>query len=657
MNFLSAFVDIKVDSSKLPEQLAKANKAVTKMVNRIKKSFSRMGAHFKAVFTKMVRYAKWGSLAIAGAFALVIRAAMKQQDVAKRLEITLKATGHAAGFTKKQLLEQASALQKVTRFGDETITAMQTMLLTFKNIKGDEFVRATEAALDMAVAEASVSGRAVDLTAVSIRLGKALNDPILGLTALARVGVDFTEVQKSMIKEMVMAGDVAGAQAVILRELEGEFGGMARDVDTASGALKQMWNALGDVAEIIGDAFLPGIKDTARAVKEWAERNEERIGRFAETAVAHITYFKDVLWVFVKFLQEDWRAGTKVGLDISIELFKGFGESLVILMGWIGKKAGVAFGEALFDVITKYTMGGEIGRKLGLAKLPGLKQYFAGIEAVREKMVASVGKQLGETDIEPLAPRLGKVWENVSASIKDIIPPDLAEEFEEPLRKLEERLKQVGVVAEDIEDPMNRVLVDIPAKSSRAMEEAQGKLKQWASDAKDIWGNLADVAVSALDGMSDALTDLVLTGKADFASLADSILSDLTKIMVKALMVQALGAFMPGLFGGVGVGAGGGGGGGGVGTTFANPMAVMGAPGLQGGGEVTKTGLAVVHKGEAFSGVEGKDKQEISLNISVNAIDAAGTYQFLNKNKRAIATMIQGAIGGNHPLRRSKGWK
>lgn len=79
---------------------------------------------------------------------------------------------------------------------------------------------------------------------------------------------------------------------------------------------------------------------------------------------------------------------------------------------------------------------------------------------------------------------------------------------------------------------------------------------------------------------------------------------------------------------------------------------------LQHGGEVKKTGLAVVHKGEKYSGV-GKplEKQTVTLNMNVNAIDAAGTYQFLNGNKRAIASMLQGTLTSNHPLRRTKGWK
>lgn len=637
MNFLSAFVDIKVDDSKLKTQLAKARSAVTKTVDKIKASFRKMGATFKAVFSKMVKYAKWGSLAIAGAFALVTRNAMKQEDAINRLNITLKATGHAAGFSSKQLLEQAASLQKVTRFGDETVIAMQTMLLTFKNIKGDEFKRATEAALDMATAEASVSGRAVDLTAVSIRLGKALNDPILGLTALARVGVDFTETQKSMIREMVMVGDIAGAQAIILRELESEFGGMSRDVDTASGALKQMWNVLGDVTEKIGAAFIPGIKDSARAIKEWAEKNEEKIGRWAETFVAYLTYAKNVLWIFVKFLQSDWQAGIKVALQITLELFKGFGKSLVILMKDVASRAWRAFVKEFGEGLGKWLIEaskptGILGKvfsitPIGMAKRAAMMKTGVGL-------VKGAGATAAPAEGPTTAEKLRKVREETAAEIKAIVPPELEEAFEAPLARLKEGLEEVVIAAEEIQEPMEKALVEPFKKMTPAMEEALGKMRQWASDASDIWNNLADVATRAFDSTADTLTDLVMTGKADFKALAESILRDITRMIIKAMMARAVGVFMGG--GGSAAGAG-------------------AVASLQGGGVVKKTGLAVVHKGERFSGAdEGELKQRGgTVNINVNAIDAAGTAQFLLKNKKSIATVLQGTLTSNHPLRRS----
>ena len=52
-----------------------------------------------------------------------------------------------------------------------------------------------------------------------LALGKALNDPVKGVSALAKVGVTFTEGQKTSIAAMVKHGETAKAQQVILAEL------------------------------------------------------------------------------------------------------------------------------------------------------------------------------------------------------------------------------------------------------------------------------------------------------------------------------------------------------------------------------------------------------------------------------------------------------
>ena len=155
----------------------------------------------------------------AGVAAGVIALAAVQAKAEARLEAVIRATGQAAGFTAEELKKQASALQEITAVGDETILKAQAILLTFKQIKGDVFQDAIMAALDMS----AVMG--TDLTGSIVQVGKALNDPILGLTALSRVGVSFSDQQKVQIRLLQEAGDVMGAQRVILAELKGEFGG------------------------------------------------------------------------------------------------------------------------------------------------------------------------------------------------------------------------------------------------------------------------------------------------------------------------------------------------------------------------------------------------------------------------------------------------
>lgn len=67
----------------------------------------------------------------------------------------------------------------------------------------------------------------------------------------------------------------------------------------------------------------------------------------------------------------------------------------------------------------------------------------------------------------------------------------------------------------------------------------------------DVAGNISNITQSAFNGMSDSLTNFIMTGKADFSSLAKSILSDLTSMIVKMALFNA----MKSAFGGTSIGS------------------------------------------------------------------------------------------------------
>jgi hypothetical protein len=175
-----------------------------------------------------------------------------------QLAATILSTGGAANKTIQQLNAHASALQGVTNFGDEATNAMQGLLLTFTKIQGGTFDRATVAVMDVATALGS------DLQSAALQVGKALNDPILGLTALSRSGIQFTQSQKDVVKALVDTNNVAAAQALILDELDKQFGGSAAAArDTLGGALTSLGNAFGDLFEISSE----GSKDFRLAIE------------------------------------------------------------------------------------------------------------------------------------------------------------------------------------------------------------------------------------------------------------------------------------------------------------------------------------------------------------------------------------------------------
>ena len=56
----------------------------------------------------------------------------------------------------------------------------------------------------------------------------------------------------------------------------------------------------------------------------------------------------------------------------------------------------------------------------------------------------------------------------------------------------------------------------------------------------DVAGNISQITQNAFNGMSDALADFVVTGKADFRSLAQSILKDISAMIVKMMIFNAI---------------------------------------------------------------------------------------------------------------------
>jgi hypothetical protein len=181
---------------------------------------------------------------VAGAMALVLKNSMEAETSMAQLNATIKSTGGAAGFSASQIAGMAGDLQKVTAYGDDAIIAMQSVLLTFTKVRGNEFKDATASILDMATA------LKMDLKGAAIQVGKALNDPVAGVAALGRAGVQFSEDQKAMIASLVETGKQAEAQRLILKELEVQFGGSAKAArETMAGALQALNNAFGDLFE------------------------------------------------------------------------------------------------------------------------------------------------------------------------------------------------------------------------------------------------------------------------------------------------------------------------------------------------------------------------------------------------------------------------
>lgn len=191
---------------------------------------------------------------VSGAIGGLIGPASEAQAISKQLDAVLESTGGKAGITRDQVTSLADALGKTTRFEDDAIISGQNMLLTFTSVGSDVFPRATESMLNMSQALGQ------DLKSSAIQLGKALNDPVAGATALRRVGVSLTDEQQELIKSFMDVGDIASAQKVILDELDVEFGNAAKSAgETFAGKLDILKNSFGNMIETIGGPVLDGL--------------------------------------------------------------------------------------------------------------------------------------------------------------------------------------------------------------------------------------------------------------------------------------------------------------------------------------------------------------------------------------------------------------
>jgi phage-related protein len=181
-----------------------------------------------------------------------VKIAMAHQGVMAQTAQAIKSTGDVSGMTAQSIGNLSESLSKTTDFTEDTIQSGENLMLTFTGIGQKTFPAATTAMLDLSQATGQ------DMKSSALQLGKALNDPLTGMTALSRVGVSFSDAEKTSIKTMMAHNDVAGAQAVMLKELNTEFGGSAVAAGkTFAGALQILKNNLEDVKEKIGAAVLP----------------------------------------------------------------------------------------------------------------------------------------------------------------------------------------------------------------------------------------------------------------------------------------------------------------------------------------------------------------------------------------------------------------
>ncbi len=241
------------DSLAFQEGATNAQKELKRLEREFKKSadgISEFGTRMSVAVTAP----------LVGIAALGLNEAKATAQAMAQVNAALSSMGGVAGRTAEQLSGFADQLELNSLFeADEILQKVTANLLTFGNVTGSTFDQAQQAIVDLS------TRMGTDLQSATILVGRALNEPVKGLTALRRTGIQFSEAQVAAVEAMVATNNIAGAQGVILAELNKQFGNAA-----AAAQATDPWNRATDafkqMAEQIGTALLPVLPVISEAV-------------------------------------------------------------------------------------------------------------------------------------------------------------------------------------------------------------------------------------------------------------------------------------------------------------------------------------------------------------------------------------------------------
>lgn len=382
---------------------------VADSADRAGRAGSRFGSAMKAGVGLAI--GAIASLGLASAFRSFIDEANEAAKVGRLTNAVVTSTGGVANVTAGQVADLAEALSVKAGVDDELIQSGANVLLTFTKIRNevgagnDIFDQATAAALNMSTALGQ------DLQGSVTMIGKALNDPIKGITALGRAGIQFTADQKEQIKTLTESGDILSAQKIILAELETQFGGAA---EAAASPLDRLKVSAGNLGEALGGLLLPNV------------------GKFADFLTTSVI-------PKVQQFVEDFAAGTG-----------RIGEFKNTLIGLKDAAVGV------FNILFKGDFTGGI---FGLEEDSKLVGFLFGVRDAAMDFADALRQlwQDGQAAVDVLVTGLKPVWDELVA----VWNSDLKPAFQELMTTLRDELGPVFGQAADEQGPMLKNLAEM----------------------------------------------------------------------------------------------------------------------------------------------------------------------------------------------------
>ncbi len=415
----------------------------TKGTKKAKKAFKEVeGATASLKKAALGLGVAMGARVLAAQIGAAIGRAEEMNSAYAITEQIIKQTGGAANLTAQEIKDLSKEQSLLTGVNKALVTDGNNVLLTFKNLRdevgagNDIFTRTSGAMLDMAAVMKT------DAKSAAIQLGKALNDPIANLGALGRAGVQFSVDQKKAIKSMVETGDLLGAQKIILKELESQFGGTA---EASADASDKMSNAFLEVQEAVGNALLPALDKLAELAVELAPILEKRL----------VPAVEEVVDVFIR--TADTVGALVASFDAFADAVSGFG----IDLGFVGEVAGKILNPVggLIDALNNWAVASDLVDESTEGLLSTASQMEARMgpsQSVADRLGFTLGAVAKEGD------KANKTIRNLTKSVGNLGDPvaraiTASAELAETLGRIQEDGEVTGEEVLELRDSINKL--------------------------------------------------------------------------------------------------------------------------------------------------------------------------------------------------------
>jgi len=239
-------------------------------------SLKRLGSFARGVGRGIGTAFKIGAAGVAsmvGALTVASKFYAKQEQADMDLAAAIRNRGQAVDELLPKLKAEAAAIQQETKHGDEFVQTLQAQAINM-GITADGATDATKAAMGLA--------KAYGLELVSA----------MRLVTRARVGDT-----SSLKRYGIMLDDTLSAEEkyqAILKIGRRNYSLVTDEVKTLAGRFAQFKNAIGDVAEAFGGAFVEGV-DLKNLFKDMSER-AVTVGKDLQTKlIPHFQKFREIV--------------------------------------------------------------------------------------------------------------------------------------------------------------------------------------------------------------------------------------------------------------------------------------------------------------------------------------------------------------------------